>query len=86
MLKEKYYDENRLKENHPSIHQFKYFYRKTKKLQTYFISRNEIKSYQRNNRPPTGNGIRAFAPTVDTEMLKVHNYKFYKKGYFPDFV
>jgi len=24
MLKEKYYDENGLKENHPSIHQFKY--------------------------------------------------------------
>ena len=69
MLKEKYYDENRLKENHPSIHQFKYFYRKTKKLQTYFISRNGIKSYQRNNRPLTGNGIRTFAPTVGTGMF-----------------
>ena len=54
MLKEKYTINDKLQESHPSFYQFRYFYRKTKKLQTYYISRN---------------GIKEFAPTIGTGML-----------------
>ena len=38
MVKEKYCDrEGRLQGHYPSIHQFRYFYRKNRKLQTYYI-------------------------------------------------
>ena len=57
MLKEKYTINDKLQESHPSFYQFRYFYRKTKKLQTYYISRNGIKDYQKNHRPLLGNGI-----------------------------
>lgn len=69
MLKEKYTINDKLQENHPSFYQFRYFYRKTKKLQTYYISRNGIKDYQKNHRPLLGNGIKEFAPTIGTGML-----------------
>lgn len=70
MLKEKYCDGmGNLMPTHPTIHQFKYFYRKYKKLQTHYISRNGIKSYQRNNRPLLGDGIREFASNVGIAML-----------------
>lgn len=40
MLKEKYCDSTgQLLSDHPSFYQFRYFYRKTKKLQTYYISK-----------------------------------------------
>lgn len=62
MLKEKYCDgEGKLMEKHPSIYQFRYFYEKTKKMQTYYISRNGLKDYQRNNRPLLGDGVQSFA-------------------------
>ena len=52
MLKEKYCNNSGvLSVNYPSFHQFRYFYRKTKKLQNYYISRNGLTNYQRNNRP-----------------------------------
>ncbi|MBQ9673299.1 MAG: DDE-type integrase/transposase/recombinase [Ruminococcus sp.] len=70
MLKEKYCDCNgTLLQRYPTIHQFRYFYRKHKKMQNYYISRDGIKNYQRNNRPLTGDGIQSFAPAVGVGML-----------------
>ena len=70
MLKEKYCDSlGILPEHYPSFYQFRYYYRKHKSLQTYYISRNGIKDYQRNNRPLTGNGIQEFAPAAGVGML-----------------
>lgn len=70
MLKEKYTDESgKLKEEHPSIHQFRYFFNKTRKKQTELISRKGIKEYQLNYRPLLGEGIQDFAPTIGTGML-----------------
>lgn len=70
MLKEKYTDENgKLKAEHPSIHQFRYFFNKTRKKQTELISREGIKEYQLNHRLLLGEGIHDFAPTIGTGML-----------------
>lgn len=70
MLKEKYCDDNGiLLSKYPSIHQFRYFYRKHKNMQTYYISRDGLKNYQRNNRPLLGDGIQEFAPYVGVGML-----------------
>lgn len=38
-------------------------------MQTYYISRNGLKHYQRNNRPLTGNGVQEFAPAIGVGML-----------------
>lgn len=70
MLKEKYCDSmGQLLSYHPSFYQFRYFYRKTKKLQTYYISRDGLSNYQRNNRPLLGDGIREFATNIGTGMF-----------------
>ena len=70
MLKEKYCDEEGvLLPEHPSFNQFRYFYRKNKKMETFYISREGLKNYQRNNRPLLGDGVQEFAPTVGTAML-----------------
>lgn len=70
MLKEKYTDkEGVLKEVYPSFYQFRYFYRKNKRIETYLISRNGIKDYQKNRRPLLGDGIQEFAPNIGTAML-----------------
>jgi putative transposase len=70
MLKEKYCDAlGVLAEEYPSYYQFRYFYRKTRNLQNFYISRDGLKNYQRNNRPLTGEGVQEFAPTVGTGML-----------------
>lgn len=70
MIKSRYCDaEGNVMEKHPSIHQFRYFYRKTRKLQTYYISRDGIKNYERNNRPLLGDGIQEFTPSVGTAMV-----------------
>lgn len=70
MLKEKYCDEKgNLLEKYPSFYQFRYFYRKTKRLETYYISRDGIKSYQRDNRPLLGDNIQTFAPNIGIGML-----------------
>ena len=70
MLKEKYCDQQgQLVAAYPTFDQFRYFYRKTKKMQQYYISRNGIKDYQRNNRPLLGDGVQQFAPTVGMGML-----------------
>lgn len=70
MLKEKYCDKNGdLLDEYPSIYQFRYSYRKHKSLQNFYISRNGIKDYQRNNRPLLGAGVQEFAPNVGVGML-----------------
>ena len=70
MLKEKYCDNTgKLLERYPSIHQFRYFYRKHRSLQNYYISRNGLTDYQRNNRPLLGDGVQEFAPTIGIAML-----------------
>ena len=70
MLKEKYCDAlGVLADKYPSFYQFRYFYRKTRNLQNFYISRNGLKNYQRNNRPLTGDGVQEFAPAVGVGML-----------------
>ena len=70
MLKAKYCDSlGNLKEPYPTFNQFRYFYRKTKNLQKFYISRNGIKDYQKNHRPLLGDGIQEFAPVVGMGML-----------------
>lgn len=70
MLKNKYCDvEGKLLLEYPSFYQFRYFYRKTRNMQTYYISRDGLKSYQRNNRPCVGDGVRAFAAAPGVGML-----------------
>lgn len=70
LLKEKYCDDcGILLPEYPSFYQFRYFYRKTKKLQTYYISRGGIKDYQKNHRPLLGNGVREFSSYVGVCML-----------------
>ncbi len=70
MLKEKYCDAlGVLAEEYPSFYQFRYFYRKTRNIQNFYISRNGLKNYQRNNRPLTGDGVQEFAPAVGVGML-----------------
>ena len=70
MLKEKYCDGlGVLAEEYPSFYQFRYFYRKTRSLQNFYISRDGLKNYQRNNRPLTGEGVQEFAPAVGTGMF-----------------
>lgn len=69
-LKNRYCDENgELAEDYPTFYQFRYFYRKTKNIQNYYISRNGLKNYQRNNRPLLGDGVHAFAPSVGKGMI-----------------
>ena len=70
MLKEKYTDaEGSLMSNHPTFRQFQYYYSKHKSLQTFYISRDGLTHYQRNNRPLLGEGVREFAPNVGVGML-----------------
>ena len=70
MLKEKYCDmDGKLSSNIPSFYQFRYFYRKTKNMQTFYITRDGLSNYQRNKRPLLGDGIQEFAPSVGTGLL-----------------
>lgn len=70
MLREKYTDAvGMLISGYPTFNQFRYFYRKTRRMQTYYISRNGLKSYQRNNRPLTGDGVQQFAQGIGVGML-----------------
>ena len=69
MLKEKYVDGEGNLLPHPSIYQFRYFYKKTKNMQNYYIAREGIKKYQRDYRPLLGEGIQEFASNVGVGML-----------------
>lgn len=70
MLKEKYCDGNKkLLPKYPTFNQFRYFYRKRKNNQTYYISRNGLTNYQRNNRPLLGDGVQEYAKAPGMGML-----------------
>lgn len=70
MLKAKYCDAyGVLLPKYPSYNQFRYFYRKHRKMENYYISRDGIKDYQRNKRPLLGDGVQEFAPAIGTAML-----------------
>ena len=70
MLKGKYCDgSGTLLENYPSFDQFRYFYRKTKNYQTFYISRDGLSDYQRNHRPLLGDSIQEYTPYVGMAML-----------------
>lgn len=70
MLKEKYCDGNKeLLPEYPTFNQFRYFYRKRKNNQTYYISRNGLTNYQRNNRPLLGDGVQEYAKAPGMGML-----------------
>ena len=70
LLQAKYCDETgKVLPEHPSIHQFRYFEKKYRKRQNYYISRNGLKDYQKNHRPLLGDGIQEFAPHVGVGML-----------------
>lgn len=62
LLKDRYLDNKGvLLEKYPSFNQFRYFYRKTRKLETFFISRDGIKDYQKNKRPLLGENVQAYS-------------------------
>ena len=70
MLKEKYCDVNgNLLVEYPTFNQFRYFYRKNRKLENFHISRDGLTAYQRNRRPLVGDGVQEFAPVIGTAML-----------------
>ncbi|SHN00788.1 Mu transposase, C-terminal [Anaerosporobacter mobilis DSM 15930] len=70
MLHAKYCDnEGKLNLSYPSFHQFRYFYRKTKKQQNYIISRYGLKKYQRDKRPCIGDSVQSFASAPGVGML-----------------
>lgn len=70
MLKAKYSDPSgALNADYPTFYQFRYFYRKHRKMQNYCIARNGLTNYQRNHRPLLGDGVQAFAPAVGVGML-----------------
>lgn len=70
MLKERYCDASGvLAESYPSFYQFRYYYRKTKNMQNFYISRNGKSNYQRNDRPCIGEGVQQFAHYIGVGML-----------------
>ena len=70
MLKEKYCDaEGKLLDEYPSYYQYRYFYRKTRKLENYYISRNGLTNYQRNDRPCVGDNVRVYASAPGLGMV-----------------
>lgn len=70
MLKEKYCDAHgNLFSAYPSFNQFRYFYRKNRKMENFHISRDGLTAYQRNSRPLVGDGVQEFAPVIGTAML-----------------
>ena len=70
LLREKYCNENgELVSKYPTFNQFRYFYRKRKNRQTYYISRNGLTNYQRNNRPLLGDGVQEYAKAPGMGML-----------------
>lgn len=70
MLKAKYCDGNgELVADYPTFNQFRYFYRKRRNRQNYYISRNGLTNYQRNNRPLLGDGVQEYAKAPGMGML-----------------
>lgn len=69
LIRHKYCDaDGKVLPQHPSMTQFTYFYRKNRKLQTLYITRDGLKNYQMNKRPLLGNRVQEFAPAVGVGM------------------
>ena len=69
LIHHKYCDANgNVLPQHPSMTQFSYFYRKNRRMQTQYITRDGLKSYQMNKRPLLGEGVQEFAPAVGVGM------------------
>ena len=70
MLKEKYCDiTGTLMDTYPTFNQYRYFYRKTRKLENYYIARNGLTNYQRNDRPCIGDNVRVYASAPGLGMV-----------------
>lgn len=70
LIRAKYCDGNGvLLPERPTINQFRYFEKKYRKKQNYYISRNGLKDYQKNHRPLLGDGVQEFASHVGVGML-----------------
>ena len=70
MLKHKYCNENGvLMDKFPPFALFRYFYRQYRNMQTFYISRDGKKNYERNNRPLLGDVVQAFAPNIGVGLL-----------------
>ena len=72
LMLEKYYcdETGQLLPEHPSLYQFRYFFRKYNQKSKELISRNGLSFYQRNQRPLTGGGgVQEFAGTIGMGML-----------------
>ncbi|MCR5790366.1 MAG: transposase family protein [Lachnospiraceae bacterium] len=70
MLKDKYTDAaGVLMDTYPSFYQYRYFYRKTRKMENYYISRNGLTNYQRNDRPCVGDNVRVYASAPGLGMV-----------------
>lgn len=78
MLKEKYCSaDGTLLPDYPSFNQFRYYFSKYKKMQTFYISRNGMKDYQRNHRPLLGDRIQEYANhigigEIDATICDIH--------------
>lgn len=69
MLEKRYTDgDGRLLKEYPSFNQFRYWYSKNKKLLTYYISRDGMGGFMRNNRVLLGGNAQAFATAPGTAM------------------
>ena len=70
LLREKYMDSaGKIIEEHPTFHQFRYFYYKNRSESNYIISRMGRGEYERNYRPLLGEGVREFCPSIGYGMV-----------------
>lgn len=69
MLKEKYYRNGTLVEEHPTMCQFRYYYRKHNKKRNEIISRQGLSAYQRDYRTLLGAGVQDYCPSIGSYML-----------------
>lgn len=78
MINEKYCDaDGKLIADYPTYNQFRYYFSKYKKMQTFYISRNGMKDYQRNHRPLLGDRIQEYAShagigEIDATICDIH--------------
>lgn len=70
MLRERYTaDDGTIADPHPSIHSFRRFYKKNRKLENEYISREGKSAYQRNRRPLLCDHVQEFAPAPGTGLF-----------------
>lgn len=70
MLRDRYCDASgTLLPEYPSYDRFRYFYRKNKSLQQYYISREGLSAYQKDFRPLLGDGVQTYAGSIGVGMF-----------------